>query len=61
MAAREQIRRQRHALTREGLQDVDAGRLIEHTEVAAWAASLAPKKIPDQTQRRKEGKGRKKG
>jgi predicted transcriptional regulator len=31
---------ERHRLTLEGLADVDAGRLIDHTAVEAWARSL---------------------
>jgi predicted transcriptional regulator len=35
--AREQ---KRHRLTMEALADVDAGRMLEHAEVEAWAAAL---------------------
>jgi predicted transcriptional regulator len=31
---------ERHRLTLEGLADVDAGRLIDHAAVEAWAQSL---------------------
>jgi predicted transcriptional regulator len=31
---------ERHRLTLEGLADVDAGRLIDHAAVEAWARSL---------------------
>lgn len=31
---------ERHRLTLEGLADVDAGRLIDHERVLAWAESL---------------------
>lgn len=31
---------QRHQLTLEGLADVDAGRVVDHADVLAWAASL---------------------
>jgi predicted transcriptional regulator len=31
---------ERHRLTIEGLADVDAGRVVEHRAVLAWAASL---------------------
>ena len=31
---------ERHKLTLEGLADVDAGRLIDHARVVAWAESL---------------------
>jgi predicted transcriptional regulator len=31
---------ERHRLTLEGLADVDAGRLIDHARVLAWAESL---------------------
>ncbi len=30
----------RHQLTLEGLADVDAGRLVDHASVVAWAKSL---------------------
>lgn len=30
----------RHQLTLEGLADVDAGRVVKHAAVQAWAASL---------------------
>jgi len=32
---------ERNRLTREALSDVDAGKLIEHHEVQAWADSLS--------------------
>lgn len=31
---------ERHRLTLEGLADVDAGRLVDHADVEAWARSL---------------------
>lgn len=31
---------QRHQLTLEGLADIDAGRVVDHETVKAWAASL---------------------
>lgn len=31
----------RHQLTLEGLADVDAGRVIDHAEVEAWAKKIA--------------------
>ena len=40
---------ERRRLTLEALEDVDAGRLIDHQAVQAWAASLdtdAPLKVP---------------
>ena len=40
---------ERHRLTLEALEDVDAGRLIDHREVQAWSASLgtdAPLEVP---------------
>lgn len=40
---------ERHRLTLEGLADVDAGRLVDHAEVEAWARSLdtdAPLPLP---------------
>lgn len=36
-----ELERKRHELTREALDDVDAGRAVEHAEVAAWAARVA--------------------
>ncbi len=41
---------ERSRLTREGLADVDAGNVIDHQAVQAWAASLgstAPLPIPE--------------
>ena len=35
---------ERHRLTLEGLADVDAGRVIDHQAVQAWADSLATSK-----------------
>ena len=35
---------ERHRLTLEALADVDAGRVIDHQAVQAWADSLASKK-----------------
>lgn len=35
---------EREQLTREALADVDAGRVIDHQAVQAWAASLGTKK-----------------
>lgn len=35
---------ERHALTLEALADVDAGAVIEHQAVQAWAESLSTKK-----------------
>ncbi len=40
---------ERHALTVEALADVDAGRVIDHQAVQAWADSLGtrrPKPVP---------------
>jgi predicted transcriptional regulator len=37
---RELTEEERHLLTLEALADVDAGRVIDHAEVKAWAASL---------------------
>jgi predicted transcriptional regulator len=34
----------RHRLTLEALADVDAGRMLDHAEVEAWAAGLAKRK-----------------
>lgn len=36
------LQSRRHQLTLEGLADVDAGRLVDHAAVAAWAQSLDP-------------------
>ena len=36
-----ELERKRHELTREALDDVDAGRVVDHAEVAAWAAKVA--------------------
>jgi len=36
---------ERHRMTLEALEDVDAGRLIDHEAVRAWADSLATDKI----------------
>jgi predicted transcriptional regulator len=35
-----ELEAKRHRLTREGLADVDAGRVVDHASVAAWAKSL---------------------
>lgn len=35
-----ELERKRHALTLEALEDVDAGRLIDHAEIEAWAAQI---------------------
>lgn len=37
-----ELEQKRHSLTLEALEDVDAGRLIEHADVEAWAATLTP-------------------
>jgi predicted transcriptional regulator len=34
------LEEKRHRLTLEALADVDAGRMLEHAEVEAWAAGL---------------------
>lgn len=34
------LERKRHALTVEALDDVDAGRLVDHADVEAWAARV---------------------
>jgi predicted transcriptional regulator len=39
-----ELERQRHALTLEALEDVDAGRVVDHADVDAWAASLTSRK-----------------
>jgi predicted transcriptional regulator len=38
-----ELERKRHALTLEALADVDAGRVIEHGDVEAWAAKVTTK------------------
>jgi predicted transcriptional regulator len=41
---------ERHLLTLEGLVDIDAGRVIDHDDVEAWAARLGsadPLPLPD--------------
>jgi predicted transcriptional regulator len=43
------LEEQRHRLTLEALADVDAGRMLEHAEVEAWAARLDR---PKRTRRR---------
>ena len=35
-----ELEAKRHQLTLEGLADVDAGRVVDHVSVAAWAKSL---------------------
>lgn len=35
---------ERHKLTLEALDDVDAGRLVDHEDVQAWAGSLTARK-----------------
>ena len=35
-----ELEAKRHQLTLEGLADVDAGRVVDHASVAAWAKSL---------------------
>ncbi len=42
---------ERHRLTMEGMADVTAGRVVDQTDVEAWAASLAtasPLPVPQQ-------------
>ncbi len=39
-----ELEEERDRLTREALADVDAGRVIDHQAVQAWAASLGAKK-----------------
>ena len=34
------LEKKRHALTLEALADVDAGRMVDHSEIEKWAASL---------------------
>lgn len=35
-----ELEQKRHELTREALDDVDAGRLVDHADVEAWAAKV---------------------
>jgi predicted transcriptional regulator len=35
-----ELEAKRHQLTLDGLADVDAGRVVDHASVAAWAKSL---------------------
>ncbi len=35
-----ELEAKRHQLTLEGLADVDAGRVVDHTSVTAWVKSL---------------------
>jgi predicted transcriptional regulator len=35
------LEEKRHQLTLEGLGDVDAGRVVDHSEVEAWAKKIA--------------------
>jgi predicted transcriptional regulator len=39
-----ELEQKRHVLTKEALDDVDAGQLIEHAEIEAWAATLTSRK-----------------
>ena len=39
-----ELESKRRALTLEALEDVDAGRVVEHDAVEAWAAKLAPRR-----------------
>ncbi|MPZ46478.1 MAG: ribbon-helix-helix protein, CopG family [Betaproteobacteria bacterium] len=38
------LEEQRHRLTIEALADVDAGRMLDHSKVEAWADSLGKRK-----------------
>ena len=40
LAAWVDLEDERHAMTLEALADVDAGRLIDHRDIVAWADSL---------------------
>ena len=35
-----ELEHKRHALTLEALADVDAGRVVEHSEIEVWAAKV---------------------
>lgn len=39
-----ELERKRHALTLEALADVEAGRVVDHAEVEAWAAKASARK-----------------
>jgi predicted transcriptional regulator len=38
------LERTRHAMTLTALEDVDAGRLVEHADVKRWAQTLTPRR-----------------
>ena len=40
------LEEERHRLTLEALEDVDAGRVIDHQAVQAWADGLSKRKKP---------------
>jgi len=44
LAAWVDLEEERHRMTLEGLADVDAGRVIDHRSVQAWADSLSTAK-----------------
>jgi predicted transcriptional regulator len=44
LAAWVELEEERHQMTLEALEDVDAGRVIDHQAVQAWAASLGTDK-----------------
>ncbi|MSO97710.1 MAG: ribbon-helix-helix protein, CopG family [Rhodospirillaceae bacterium] len=39
-----ELEERRYQMTLEGLADIDAGRLIDHEDIAAWAKSLGTDK-----------------
>jgi len=53
----EKLREERHRLTLEALADVDAGRVIEHRVVRAWANSLGTRKPYPLSSFRRRGSG----
>ena len=44
-----ELEQKRHALTKEALADVNAGRLVDHADIEAWAATVS---APRRKQRR---------
>lgn len=48
-----ELERKRTELTREALDDVDAGRMVDHADIEAWAASLSAPAAPPRPRRSK--------
>ncbi len=55
--APEKLREEQHRRTLEALADVDAGRVIEHRVVRAWADSLDTRKPDPLSSFRRRGSG----